>query len=158
LSKRLGARPIIDTSGAALHEALDEGVYLAKPNLRELSELSGRPLTKEAEWLDASQHLVMTGKVEILTLTLGERGALAVTPNGAWRALAPPVRVVSTVGAGDSFLGAMILRIALGAEVADALRYGVAAGSAALLAAGTELARPNDTDQLLARVTVEKIG
>ena len=157
LSRRLGARPVVDTSGAALREALDEGVYLAKPNLRELSELAGRSLTNEDEWLDASQRLVMTGRAEVLALTLGEQGALAVTSNGAWRAHAPPVQAVSTVGAGDSFLGAMILRIALGDDFAEALRYGVAAGSAALLAAGTELARPNDTEHLLAGVTIEKI-
>jgi 6-phosphofructokinase 2 len=157
LSRRLGARPIVDTSGAALREALDEGVYLAKPNLRELSELAGRALTDEDEWLEASQRLVMTGRAQVLALTLGEQGALAVTPNGAWRAHAPPVQAVSTVGAGDSFLGAMILRIALGDEVAEALRYGVAAGSAALLAAGTELARPKDTEHLLAGVTIEKV-
>lgn len=137
---------------------LDEGVYLTKPNLRELSDLAGRPLTTEAEWLKASQQLVATGKTEILALTLGDQGALAVTRDGAWRAHAPPVQAVSTVGAGDSFLGAMILRLAVGADVTEALRYGVAAGSAALLAPGTELARPADTDQLLAGVTVKRTG
>jgi 6-phosphofructokinase 2 len=79
-----------------------------------------------------------------------------VTREGAWRALAPSVHVVSTVGAGDSFLGAMILRLSQDAGVAEALRYAVAAGTAALLAPGTELARPADTDQLLARVRVER--
>jgi len=100
----------------------------------------------------------MAGKVEILALTLGEQGALAVTHEGIWRAHAPSVQVVSTVGAGDSFLGAMILRLSHGADIPEALRYAVAAGTAALLAPGTELARPEETDHLLARVRVEKAG
>jgi 6-phosphofructokinase 2 len=158
LAKRLGARPVIDSSGAALSQALEEGVYLAKPNLRELSQLVGRSLTQEAEWLDAGRELVMAGKAEILTLTLGEKGALAVTREAAWRAHAPAVQAVSTVGAGDSFLGAMILRLSHGADIAEALRYAVAAGTAALLAPGTELARPAETDHLLSSVRVERVA
>ena len=158
VAKGLGAKTVIDSSGAALIQALEQGVYLAKPNLRELSQLVGRPLEHEAEWLDAARGLVTAGKVEIVTLTLGERGALAVTRDGAWRAHAPSVHVVSTVGAGDSFLGAMILRLSQGADVSESLRYAVAAGTAALLAPGTELAQPADTDQLLARVQVERTG
>ena len=158
LANGIGAKPVIDSSGAALAQALEEGVYLAKPNLRELSQLVGRPLTQAAEWLRASQDLVMAGKVEILTLTLGDKGALAVTREGAWRAHAPSVQVVSTVGAGDSFLGAMILRLSRGAETAEALRYAVAAGTAALLAPGTELAQPAETDRLLTSVSVERVS
>jgi len=157
VAKRLGARPIVDSSGAALALALEEGVYLAKPNVRELSQLVGRPLSQDDEWLDAGRRLVMAGKVEILALTLGDKGALAITRGGAWRAHAPSVRVVSTVGAGDSFLGAMILRLSHGADIEDALRYAVAAGTAALLAPGTELAQPAETDHLLPRVRVERI-
>jgi 6-phosphofructokinase 2 len=158
VAKRLGAKPIIDSSGAALAQALEEGVYLAKPNVRELSQLVGRPLTQDAEWLDAGRRLVMAGRAEILALTLGDRGALAVTREGAWRAHAPSVRVVSTVGAGDSFLGAMILRLTQGADIDEALRYAVAAGTAALLAPGTELAQRGETDHLLATVRVERVA
>lgn len=92
----------------------------------------------------------------VLALTLGDQGALAVTRKNAWRAYAPKVKVVSTVGAGDSFLAAMILQLAAGADVAEALRYGVA-GGAALLAPGTDLAHPPDTERLIADVTLEKV-
>ena len=158
LAKRFGAKTVVDSSGPALSQALDVGVYLAKPNLRELCELVGRPLTRESEWLAASREVVLSEKAEILTLTLGEGGALTVTRKGAWRAYAPSVQVVSTVGAGDSFLGAMIVRLSQTADTAEALRYAVAAGTAALLAPGTELARPWDTERLLPDVRVERVG
>jgi 6-phosphofructokinase 2 len=157
-AKRFGAKAVVDSSGAALSRALDEGVYLAKPNLRELCELVAQPLTQEAEQLKACRDIVLSGKAEILTLTLGERGALAVTREGAWRAYAPSVQVISTVGAGDSFLGAMIVKLTLAANTAEALRYAVAAGSAALLSPGTELARPKDTERLLPDVHIERVG
>lgn len=157
-SKNLGARFVVDTSGPALREALLEGVYLTKPNLRELSELAGRPLRQEVEWLEASRSLVAAGRAQVVALTLGDQGALAVMSEGAWRAHAPNVPVVSTVGAGDSFLGAMIMRLAESADAAEALRYGVAAGSAALLAPGTDLAHPADTQRLLTEVTLERVA
>jgi 6-phosphofructokinase 2 len=64
----LGAKTIIDSSGAALAQALGRGVYLAKPNLRELSQLVGRSLEQEAEWLEAARALVAAGRVEIVAL------------------------------------------------------------------------------------------
>jgi 6-phosphofructokinase 2 len=156
VAEGLGAKTAVDSSGAALVHALEHGVHLAKPSRRELSELVGRPLEQEGEVLDAARGLVAAKKAEIVAVTLGDQGALAVSRDGAWKARAPSVDVLSTVGAGDSFLAAMILRLSEGADVAEALRYSVAAGAAALLAPGTELARPADTDRLLTRVLVER--
>ena len=92
-----------------------------------------------------------------VALTLGAKGALLVTPDGAWRARAPRVNAVSTVGAGDSFLGAMIWAQASGKSLQEAFRYGAAGGAAAVLAAGTELAHAAEVRRLFAQVVVEDI-
>jgi len=157
-AKAIGAKFVIDTSGEALKCALDEGVSLVKPNLRELSELTGNTLDTISAKLAACRGLVASKRAAIVALTLAERGALAVTNEGAWRASAPLVRPVSTVGAGDSFLGTMLWRIAAGHDVRDAVRYGVAAGTAALLSPGTDLCRPKDVESLLPQISVEEIG
>jgi 6-phosphofructokinase 2 len=60
------------------------------------------------------------------------------------------------VGAGDSFLGALTWRLALGRNLDDALRYAIAAGSAALLSPGTELCRLDDVERLLPQVTLSE--
>jgi 6-phosphofructokinase 2 len=52
----------------------------------------------------------------------------------------------------------MILRLTQGADIDEALRYAVAAGTAALLAPGTELAQRGETDHLLATVRVERVA
>jgi 6-phosphofructokinase 2 len=60
----------------------------------------------------------------------------------------PPVPARSATGAGDSFLGAMVLGLAEGRSPEKALRSGVAAGTAAVLTPGTELCRRADVLRL----------
>ncbi len=155
LAASSGTKMVLDTSGPALSVALAEGVHLLKPNLRELSELVGSPLRSEEEWLAACRRLIATRRADIVTLTLGHRGALLVTPDGAWRAPALPVHPVSTVGAGDSFLGGMVHGLAAGHSVLDAFRTAVAAGSATLLSPGTGLCRRADVETLYLKVSLE---
>ena len=146
------------SSGLAFREALEEGVYLAKPNLRELKELTGEPLDELSARVRACRAVVESGNCEIVALTLAEQGAVAVTARGAWRAAAPTMHPVSTVGAGDSFLAAMVWRLAAGDDPDQALRYAVAAGSAALLAPGTALCHPSDVERLLFQVSIETLA
>jgi 6-phosphofructokinase 2 len=152
-----GARMVLDTSGAPLAAALEEGVYLVKPNLRELRELTGRPLESEDDWVRAAQALVQAGKAEIVALSLGHRGALLAARGVTLRAPALQVAIASTVGAGDSFVAAMVWRLASGGSLEDAFRDGVAAGAAALLAPGTRLAFPDDIERLAQQVQVRAL-
>jgi len=145
---------IVDTSGLPLQRALEAGVYLIKPNLREMRELLGAPMDREHDCIAACRRLVKEGRAEVIALTLGHYGAMLVTRDVALRADPVPIKPVSTVGAGDSFLGALVARLAAGRDMEDAFRYAVAAGSAALLAHGTELARRDDVERLLSAVKV----
>ena len=98
----LEARIIIDSSGPALRAAIEAGVYLIKPSLNEFRELTGGdgPLDAEADWIAACRRLVDRGQVEVVALTLGERGALLVTRDQMLRAQALAIKPVSIVGAG----------------------------------------------------------
>jgi 6-phosphofructokinase 2 len=93
-----------------------------------------------------------------VALTLGADGALLITAQGAWRAKAPPVTAISSVGAGDSFLGAMIWAQAAGRPILEAFRYGVAGGAAAVRSAGTELAHAADIHRLFAEIKTEALA
>jgi 6-phosphofructokinase 2 len=152
-----GAKVVIDASGAPLRSALDAGVYLVKPSLREFRELTGKPAETQGDWIVACRSLIDAGRAELVALTLGELGALLVSRDQALRAQALPVRPVSVVGAGDSFLGGMIWSLASGHALETAFRYGIAAGSAAVLMAGTELCRRDDVERLVDDVRVERI-
>ncbi|MFN3350494.1 1-phosphofructokinase family hexose kinase [Pseudorhodoplanes sp.] len=154
-----GARPVIDSAGAALAAALDRGgVFLIKPNLRELRELTGHALQDEASFVAVCSNLVSSGKIEAIALTLGDRGALLVSRDTVLRAPALSIQPASAVGAGDSFLGGMVFALASGHDLETAFRYGVAAGSAALLTKGTQLCRREDVLRLLGEVSLHAVG
>jgi len=156
IARQLEAKFMLDTSGAPLAAALEHGVYLIKPNLREMCELAGTPLAGQNDWITAARRTIEAGKVEVVALSLGHLGALLVTRDQALRSPALPIKPISAVGAGDSFLGAMVFSLAKGDSLADAFRLGVAAGSAALIHEGTELCQPADVHRLLAQVRIER--
>lgn len=154
LARARGSRLVLDTSGPALAAALAEGVYLVKPSLRELRELTGLPLATEPERRAAAQQLIRTGQAQVVALSLGESGALLVTADQALRARSVTVPVASTVGAGDSFVGGLVWALNRETDLDQAFRYGMGAGAAALLAAGTALCQPADVERLSREVLV----
>ena len=144
IARDTGTRCVVDTSGEALRAALDEGVYLIKPSRRELGELVGAELRDEDDMQEAARDLVDAGACEVVALTMAAAGALVVTADGALRLHPPAIDVQSTVGAGDSFLGGFVLRLAQGDDVPTAFRTAVAAGSATSMRPGTELCHADD--------------
>lgn len=158
LARSRGCKVVLDSSGAPLAAALASGVYLIKPSLRELSDLTGVNLEDEAQWCPAAESLVQGGRAELVALSLGERGAMLFSAQGAWRADALKVDVKSTTGAGDSFLAAMVWALNQGITLPEAFRYGVAAGSAALLHTGTSLCQADDVAHLVRQVQVTALA
>jgi 6-phosphofructokinase 2 len=156
-AKALGAKTVIDTSGIALAAALEEGVTIIKPNLVELTELVAAPLDRDEDRIAACRKLAAEGRAEIVALTLGEHGALLVTAERAWQALPLDIEAVSTVGAGDSFLGGLVAALADGKPLDEAFRVAVAAASAAVLMPGTGLCQPEDVKRLLPQVKIKEI-
>lgn len=148
---------VIDASGAALKAALAEGVYLAKPNLRELQDLLGAALPDQHSRIEACRKLIRDGAAELIALTLSAEGALLVSAQEAWASTALRVPVKSSVGAGDSFLGGLICAIACGETLSEGLRWGAAAGAAALLNPGTELCKREDFEHLLPQVRISAV-
>lgn len=147
-----GTKVVVDTSGVPLAEAMGSGIYLAKPNRRELEELCGCSLAREKEQEKVCRDMVEKGDCEVLVFTLGKEGALLTAAGEQVRVQGLDVRVVSSVGAGDSFVGAMVFRLHRTGRLREAFLYGMAAGTAALLTAGTELCRKNDVEELFRRL------
>ena len=139
---------MLDTNGTALAHGLTAGVYLIKPNLRELGELAGVPLEGEDQVHDVARRLIDTGRVEVVVTSLGAAGVMATTRDHHWHVRAPTVKPRSAVGAGDSLVGGVVFGLARGWPLVEAIRYGVAAGSAAVLTPGTELCQHEDVERL----------
>lgn len=153
LARAQGSRLVVDSSGAALAAALQAGVYLVKPSLRELREHSGLPLEDAPAWRAAAQSLVQCGAAAMVALSLGEQGAVLATKDGVWEAPALPLSAATgTTGAGDCFLAGLAWALDQGESPPEALRWAMAAGGAALLATGTALAQTADIARLLPQV------
>lgn len=144
---------IVDTSGKALVKAAEAGVYLMKPNLGELSELAGKEEISGIEQEEIAKKLIKEGKAEILIVSLGPRGAMLITKDIIEYIVPPTVKQSSTVGAGDSMLGSLILSLSRGDSLEDALKWGVAAGTAATITPGTELCRKKDVENIFKWLT-----
>lgn len=151
-----GCRTILDTSGAALAAGIAAGPFLVKPNRNELAALIGGPVDEVADVQAAAHQLIDAHGVGVVVVSLGAGGALACAADGDWRAVAPPVRVRSAVGAGDSMVAGMVVALERGEPLSAALRWGVAAGTAAVLTEGTQLCRRDDVARLHAAVEVHR--
>ncbi|CAG1005404.1 MAG: 1-phosphofructokinase family hexose kinase [Rhizobiaceae bacterium] len=146
-----GAKFVLDSSGDGLRTTLEtDAVYLVKPSLGELEQFVGRKLTPDQAAREASR-IVERGMAELVAVTLGTDGAILAGRGVALRLPAIPVRVGSAVGAGDSFLAAMVWALSQGRAAAEAFRLGVAAGAAAAMTPGTELCRIEDVHALYER-------
>lgn len=149
-AREKGLRCVVDTSGPALAAAVKEGgLLLIKPNLAELAELTGLTLEEPEAIVVSAQGLIAQGASHYVVVSLGPQGAMAVSSKMSVHITPPPVKKLSTVGAGDSMVGAMCLKLAAGASLGEVVRFGVAAGTAATLRHGTQLCDPEETARLL---------
>jgi len=146
--KEKGAKVIADTSGEALTEVLKEGVYLLKPNLGELSTLTGMKDLDNESADEAAKQLIDEGKAEIVVVSLGPQGAYLVSKDESIHVPAPSVKKLSTVGAGDSMVAGMVAILAQGGSHKDMARMGVACGSAATMSTGTGLFTKENAERL----------
>lgn len=154
-----GLRIAVDTSDAplaALAAAMPAAAPdLIKPNGEELGQLAGLPAERamaledgamRGEYgpvVEAARVLVERGVATVMA-TLGAAGAVLVTAEGAWRAAAPKIHVLSTVGAGDSSVAGYVLADVRGGDAAERLRTAVSYGSAAAGLPGTALPTTSD--------------
>jgi 1-phosphofructokinase len=139
---RLGARIVLDTSGAPLARVLaPEAEHLphaVKPNRAELEDFAGRPLASAAAVVDAARALVRRG-IGLVVVSCGADGAYFVTADEALVARLPPVAALSTVGAGDAMVAGLVAGLAADAPLAEIARLGVAFAAAKLAGVGPNL-------------------
>ncbi|MCG2616286.1 1-phosphofructokinase family hexose kinase [Terrimonas sp. NA20] len=141
-------RLVVDTSGTSLVHALEAGIYLAKPNLNELRKLTGLPVIDMAEAEAAAKGILSKYSCEALVVSLGKEGAMLVTRLNTFLFKGPDTDVKTTVGAGDSMVAGMIRFLSMGRSLQDAVKFGVACGTAATLHEGTELCHLADCERL----------
>jgi 6-phosphofructokinase 2 len=98
--------------------------------------------------------LVDDGLCDVVVVSLGAAGVLFASASESDRLRSPTVAVRSKVGAGDSMVAGIVFAVARGHRLRDAIRYGIAAGAAAVMNPGTELCHRADVEKLVSKMEV----
>ena len=147
-----GLRFALDTSGAALRAGLDARPDVVKPNVDELAEVTGQPISTVGEAVAGARALLARG-ARCVVVSMAADGALLVSPRGAWHALAGASAVRSTVGAGDALLAGFF---ADGGAGEDALREAVLWATAAVGVEGSRVPHIGDAVRRATHVAVQR--
>jgi 6-phosphofructokinase 2 len=148
LAKKKNIKLMLDTSGEPLKQAVDDGLYMIKPNIGELSSLFGVDELSEEDAVTAARDIINKGGCEVMAISMGASGALLVTKDEVVKAAAPTVKRKSTVGAGDSMVAGMLYALTQGYPWKQVLQYGIAAGTATTMNPGTQLFKKEDVERL----------
>jgi 6-phosphofructokinase 2 len=148
IAREAEARFVLDSSGEPLRLALENGVFLFKPSLREFQQVVGSELRDDVELVKAARSLIRAGRCTMVVVSLGGRGALWVAGSEQDRVPAPAVPVASAVGAGDTLLAGIVLSLSRASSLRDSVLFGVAAAAATVMNPGTQLCRREDAERL----------
>jgi len=151
--KGRGAKVILDTDGQALKVGIQGFPDIIKPNIHELSRLVEEELNGMDQIIRAAQDIHERG-IRYVLVSLGDRGILMVGSQGRYLATPPKVKVVNTIGAGDSAVAGFLYGLSRTASEQEALIFAVAAGTATTMRPGTALCRKEDLENLLSKVKV----
>lgn len=152
---------VVDTSGSTLRSLAQEeglGVDILRMDEEEAQESTNQHLETPKDFAAAARRMIERGAAHTIVMGLGATGNLVVSAGGdALFSPSPKVEKVSRVGAGDSFVGAMVLALSQGQTLSESLIWGNAAASSAVTQPGTGLCQRGMTEQLAAQLSVEKI-
>jgi len=129
MAKAKGVKTLVDTDGEELLHALEARPTVVTPNQPEAERMLGRALLTRSQSLEALARIHSMGP-ECVILSLGARGAVGCSPEGIFEAKPPVVDALSPIGSGDALAAAVAWALDKKKSFAEALRWGVAAGTA----------------------------
>ena len=150
-ARERGVRTLLDTDGPPLLEGTEGGPTVVTPNQQEAERLLNRALITRNHFFEAADRIRRMG-AESVILSLGSRGAVGAFEDRLVEAVAPRVDAVCPIGAGDALAAAFAWAMEQKNDFADALRWGVAAGSASARLPGMAFASLEDTRAVYSQV------
>jgi 1-phosphofructokinase family hexose kinase len=152
-----GVQTLLDADGDALLHAIEAGPSLTSPNQSEAERLLNRPLITRTHFIDAAKHVRAMGAKSVL-LSLGSRGAIGASPAGLIEVIPPRIEALCPIGAGDALAAATVWALAQGKRFDEAVRWGVAAGTASAKLPGISLATFKETEAIFDETVVQEIS
>ena len=154
--KAKNCKVILDSSGEALRLGLSAGPDVIKPNIDELSELVGKPLTGTVQVL-ASARALLNEQTQLVVVSMGGDGAMFVRANEALIARPPQVDIKSTVGAGDAMVAGMVAGFCQGLSLGECASLGTAFSLSAITNFVRDLPPKDVLEQWQAQVVIQPL-
>jgi 1-phosphofructokinase family hexose kinase len=155
-ARKKKVRTLLHASGDALREGVAARPTLVTPNQSEAERLLDRSLLTRVQCLEAAAEIRGFGP-ESVVLSLASRGAVAAFADGLYEAIPPQIEAVCPIGSGDALTAGYAWRMNKGrATAAEALRWGVAAGTASALLPGMTFASLAGTEAMYRRIEVRR--
>jgi 1-phosphofructokinase family hexose kinase len=148
---------MVDMPGKILSEIISSEPHFIKPNLIEFQELMGKKVKSISSILPLVRKL--NALVPLICVSSVDGGAILVTKNEAWFGKIPKVKILSTVGAGDSMVGAMAAQLASDSDsdIEELLRQGLAASCATLIEEDMVLGSKKSMTRYRPKILIKKI-
>ncbi len=156
VARGAGVSTMVDADEEALLLAVEAKPTLVTPNQQEAERLLSRALLSRSHFIEAAERIQAMGAEQVV-LSLGSRGALGMMGDRIWEAVPPRLDAVSPIGSGDALAAAFVWARFKQKEFYDALRWGVAAGSASALLPGVQFASLDQTKTIYKRVEVRPV-
>jgi tagatose 6-phosphate kinase len=156
IAKDAGVNVLLDTSGEALKNALNAKPFFVKPNIDEIAQFTGKALTTENEIINAAKQLVKSG-IKFAAVSRGEKGVVLACNEGVYKSVSPQIKVVNTVGCGDSMVAGFAVSFEQGLSIQESIRKAVAASAANALCEKTGHISYSDFKNLYKDTIVERI-
>jgi 1-phosphofructokinase family hexose kinase len=153
LAQKASVKTLLDTDGDALVSGMDAGPTAVAPNQAEAERLLNRALITQAHFRNAAARMVAMG-AESVILSLGSRGAVAANKDTVISAAAPSIDAVCPIGAGDALAAAFVWALADGKPFEEAVKWGVAAGTASAALPGISFPTLAQTEKMFDRVEI----
>lgn len=152
---QMGVETLLDTDGQALEAGLEAGPSIVTPNQQEAERLLDRALLTRTQFLEAAERIRMMG-ARTVVLSLGSRGAVGASNGHIVEAIPPRIEVVSPIGSGDALAASFVWALDRGCGFADAVRWGVAAGTASAMLPGVMMAPLKQTQTIYEQVLIRE--
>ena len=146
----------LDSSKEALFQGVAAKPFLIKPNETEVTILAGRKLTTTAKFA-AAASAISTRYETIVVLSLGKNGAIAAQGQEVVHVQNPPVEAQSAVGSGDCMLAGLAYGFSHELSLVEAVKYGVAAGTANTLVIGAGQFTMGDFEKILTNTKMARL-
>jgi 1-phosphofructokinase family hexose kinase len=156
MARRKKVKTLLDTDDDALREGIEAAPTVVSPNQHEAERLLNRALVTRNHFLDAVARIRAMGP-ETVVLSLGSRGAVGAIEGAIVEALPPRAEVLCPIGAGDALAAAFVWSMERNDDFTDALRWGVATGTASATLPGLRLASKDQATEIYRQVEVRRI-